>query len=74
MNLNILITSIIGGMLLGSGITAMFMMLYFTNQVNELAELYQDTTVYSHELNKACDAHRMYLMNILDKHDISYHK
>jgi uncharacterized protein YneF (UPF0154 family) len=29
---------------------------------------------YSHEVIKACDGHRYYLMNILDEHHLEYFK
>lgn len=72
MNLNIFLTSILAGLFLGSGLTTGILNVYYTNQVKELTMQYEQAERVQYELNKACEAHRMYLTHVLDKHGIEY--
>ena len=74
MNLNIFITSILAGMLLGSGLTGIAASLYYNQQISDLVEINQKSQRYEFEMEKASEAYRAYLMNILDEHQIEYHR
>lgn len=54
-------------------VMAFFMGSMYVTLENKTVEL-QNEQRYSHEVIKACDGHRMYLMNILDGYRIEYFK
>lgn len=54
-------------------VMAYFMGSMYTTLENVTLEL-QSEKRYSHEVIKACEGHRYYLMNILDEHQIEYFK
>jgi len=50
-----------------------FMISMYTTLERVTVELHKEQR-YSFEMIKACEGHRMYLMNILDEHRIEYFK
>lgn len=54
-------------------VMAYFMGSMYTTLESVTVELHKEQR-YSFEMNKACEGHRMYLMNILDEHKIEYFK
>jgi len=52
-------------------VMAFFMSSMYVTLENKTIEL-QKQQRYSFEIDKACEGHRMYLMNILDEHKIEY--